>query len=87
MSFAICEVPVERMLASQSALSREKVAWEVPGLYHFTGAVEHVAAEKQIIRQHRKLILQFFIIFYLYNEKKKANCNGFISRISIKLSV
>jgi hypothetical protein len=59
------------MASSQSALSRVKVACEVPDLYHFTGAVEQLTAVRIIIRHRIKPILRFFILLYLMRGTRK----------------
>jgi len=64
-------VPVESKASSQSALSLVKVACEVPGLYHFTGAVEQLMAKRIVSRLRLKAILRFFILFYLRQGKRR----------------
>jgi len=63
-------VPVESKASSQSALSRVKVACDVPGLYHFTGAVEQLMAKRIVSRLKLKAILGLFI-FYLRKGKRR----------------
>jgi hypothetical protein len=64
-------VPVESTDSSHSALSRVKVACEVPDLYHFTGAVEQLMVAKIVIRHRIKPILSFFILLCLVKGKRR----------------
>jgi hypothetical protein len=56
-------VPFECKASWQSALSRAKVASEVPGLYHFTGSFEQLMKPRVAIRARHKAIPSFFIFF------------------------
>jgi len=66
-------VPVPSKDSSHSALSREKVAWLTPALYHWTEVVEHPKVKSSVNDEANPSLLIMMLIsgYLLVAEKGK----------------